>query len=174
MRILPAAALVTAALLLFPPASSPQSLGEIAAREKEKRKSSKPAKVYTERDLRTAGAGGTVSATESGAPAEAETAASGAKEEGKGGAPKGKTEEEVQAEQAKAWREKLQKANENVSKLQADADRLQVALNDLTGNIYGSQRTALLSKLEEVKKQIAAAKQAVADLEDEGRRSRFR
>jgi len=167
-----AAALLAGAILVLPPPVSAQSLGEAAERAKKERKGGK-GKVITESDLRRAGTGaGTVSeapvvsseATEAAAK-EAATATTPAKE---------KTEEELRAEAEAKWRERLQKAQGDVSRLNAEATQLQTSLNDVSQNLYGATRTGMLSKLEEVKKQLAAAQQSVSDLEEEGRRSRFR
>ncbi len=149
-----------------------QSMAELAAKEKEKRKTQKPAKVYDEFELKRSGQGvpayvpaTATSSTSSPAPTAAPSGAPGAKE---------KTADELQAEAEKAWREKLQKANQEVQTFGQLADSIQKNLGDMTGNIYGSQRTNLISQLEQVKADLSAAQQRVADLQEEGRRSRFR
>jgi hypothetical protein len=149
-----------------------QSMAELAAKEKEKRKTQKPAKVYDEFELKRSGQGipayvpaTATSSTSSPAPTAAPSGAAGAKE---------KTADELQAEAEKAWREKLQKANQEVQSFSQLADSIQKNLGDMTGNMYGSQRTSLLSQLEQVKADLSAAQQRVADLQEEGRRSRFR
>jgi len=53
-------------------------------------------------------------------------------------------------------------------------DRLQSALNDISQNLYGATRTGLLNRLDQAQKDLAAAKQKVADLQEEGRRNRYR
>jgi hypothetical protein len=85
-----------------------------------------------------------------------------------------KTEDELRAEAEAKWRERLQQSRNDVSRLNAEADKLQTGLNDMTQNLYGANRTNAMNRLEEVKKQLAAAQTSVADLEEEGRRSRFR
>jgi small-conductance mechanosensitive channel len=165
---------VAAVLLLWPALASTQSLPEAAAKERERRKGQAAPKVYTEEDLQRAGTravgGAEAVAAESGAepgkPAAAGKAA--------GAKPPEKTEDELRQEQEKAWREKLQKATEEVQRLTAQADRLQRGVNDLTGNIYGAARTETLKQLEDTKAKLAAAQQQVVDVQEEGRRSRFR
>lgn len=150
-----------------------QSMAELAAKEKEKRKAQKTAKVYDEYELKKSGQGvpayvpatTTAASAASPAPSSAAAAAPGTKE---------KTADQLQAEAEKAWREKLQKANQEVQTLSQLAASIQRNLDDITGNIYGSQRTNQISHLEQVKADLGAAQQRVADLQEEGRRSRFR
>jgi chromosome segregation ATPase len=173
-RVSTAAALLAAALLTLPQVVSAQSLGEAAERAKRERerKGAKP-KVITEQDLRAAGSrvqelpvSSSETATEA-APAADGTATTAAPA-------KEKTEDELRAEAETQWRNRLQKAREEISRFNAEANQLQASLNDLSQNIYGSNRAATITRLEEVRKQLAAAQQSVADLEEEGRRSRFR
>jgi hypothetical protein len=153
-----------------------QSLGELAAREKERkaRDGGKPPKVYTEYDLRGAGSG-TVSqpGAEQAAPAEAAPKTAAAPGDA-AAAEAPKTEEEQRAEQEQNWRQRRQEAQAEVDRLQKRADEIQGALNDLTQNLYGGTRTAQLTQLEQTQKDLAAAQRKVADLDEEGRRSRYR
>ena len=176
MRLLTRSLLTVSAVALAAAVAWPQSLGEIAAREKErqekvKKKSGGAAHVITENELRGRGAGtysqpGTTSTT----PTPAASPSPGASP----GAPKPKTDDELQAEQEKAWRERLQQAQDEVTRLQAGVDSLQRDLGDPTMGVYGPGRAKSISRLEEAQKQLAAAKQKVGDLQEEGRRSRFR
>lgn len=169
MRMPSVVALVAAALVALPAVSGAQSLAEIAAREKERRKNQKPAKVYTENDVRR-GAGGLGEAGS--APPAAET---GAKAEGSVAAPAKpeKSDEEKRTEQQKAWRERLQKTNEEITRLSAEVDRLQAAA-DGNRNFFSATRTNLMSQLDQTKAQLAQAKQTLSELEDEGRRNLYR
>lgn len=145
-----------------------QGLADAAARERERRKKLSQAKVYTEAELRTSGRGN-LTGLENQAPqgeASPQPAATA------GGA--AKSEDEVRAEQEAAWREKLQQANEDVERFAGQVDALQRDVNDLSGNIYGAGRTKLLNELEAARKRLVDAQQRVADLQEEGRRSRFR
>lgn len=168
-RVLTVAAVLSAALLLVPKAATAQTLGEVAEKEKERRKKEKPAKVYTEGDLKKGGGNvsvvGPASTTSEAKPAEGAEGAAKEKE---------KTDDEKKAEQAKAWREKLDEARANVTRLSAEVTKLQTDANDLSGPLYSSIRTSLLNRLEEAKKLLAAAQQSVTDLEEEGRRNGYR
>jgi hypothetical protein len=172
MRIATVAAAVAAALLLSAAPSGAQSLSELAAKERERRAKAKAGKSYTESDL---GKGAPQPAVEAaatdpkaaGAPAAADAAkADPAKKE--------KTEDELKAERETAWRDKVTKANAEVTRLQARADVLQTALNDLTQNLYGSTRQAQAAELELVQGQLAVARKGLEDLQEEGRRNGYR
>ena len=171
-RVGTGAALVAAAFLVLPLAVSAQSLGEAAERAKKERKGTK-AKVITENDLRSAGSEVPVSSAETIAPADAKETP---KEGTAAAAPATveKTEEELRAEAETKWRERLQKANEDVTRLREEQSQVQRALNDVSQNLYGATRTGLLNRLEAVNKDLAAAQQSVTDIEEEGRRSRYR
>jgi hypothetical protein len=185
-QISTAVAVLTAALLALPQPAPAQSLGEAAERAKKERKGGKT-KVITETDLRQAGGSRVseppVSASEAApeaaaAPAQAEGQAE-VQAEGPGSTesspPSGaKTEDELRAEAQAAWRDRMQKAQADVTRLTTEANQLQLSLNDLSQNVYGTRRTAAMNRLDEVKKQLATAQQSVVDLEEEGRRSRFR
>jgi hypothetical protein len=180
---MPRTAIVVAGVLLLSPGlASPQSLVEAAAKERDRRKGQAAPKVFTDDDLRRAGmkaSGAWGGSGEPGAEQTAKPAAEPGAKPAAGGqaasakAPE-KTEDELRQEQEKAWREKLQKAEEDVQRLSAQAERLQRGLNDLTGNVYGSARTESLRQLEDTKAKLATAQQQVADIQEEGRRSRFR
>jgi chromosome segregation ATPase len=172
-----AAALLAAALLGLPQAASAQSLGEAAEKAKKERKGGSKTKVITDTELRQAGAGrpeapvtSSETATEAAPAAPAEGAAPGTAVPAKAE----KTEDELRAEAEAKWRDRVKKAQEEVGRLNTEANTLQTNLNDLSQNLYGSNRTATMNRLDEVKKQLAVAQQSVADLEEEGRRSRFR
>jgi DNA repair exonuclease SbcCD ATPase subunit len=160
-----------------------QSLGELAAkeqerREKERQKRGGASKVITESDLGRGGkgtvsnAGATsgfpspeASASPSPAPGGTEAAVPAAKE---------KTADEIRAERENDWRQRVQRAREEVTQLSDRLNRLQQSLNDLSGPIYGASRTTLLGQFETTKTELAAANQKVADLEEEGRRNSYR
>jgi hypothetical protein len=169
-RVSMGAALLAAAFLAFPPAVSAQSLGEAAEKAKKERKGK--TKVITESELRRAGTGEPpVSSTETTEAADGKETA----KEGATAAPaKEKTDEELRAEAEAKWRERLQKAEADVTRLTSEASQLQTALNDISQNLYGNTRTGMMARLDEVNKDLAAARQSVADLQEEGRRSRYR
>ena len=152
------------------------SLGEIAAREKDKKKG----KPITEEDLRNRRRGGTVSQPNAeGGSATAASPAPGAAGDKKAGAAtaaadKPKTEDELREEAQTAWREKLTQAQSDVTNWTAEVARLQTALNDTSGPLYGPGRAARVEALENAKRQLAAATTTVETLTEEGRRNRYR
>jgi len=166
-------------------AASAQSLGELAAKEKQKRQGKPAPKVLTEDDLARAGTRGTLSVTgeapgeapAEGAAAEAtDASAEGAQpaagpEGGKPGAKKEKTEDEIQAERRAAWQKKLDFAKQKVSIHQTNVDALQRDLNDFSGGIYTERRTQVLTKFDDEKAKLAAAQAELTALDDEGRRN---
>jgi len=163
-------AVLAAALLAFPTAASAQSLGEAAEKAKRERKGK--TKVITESDLRRAGTEPPVTSAET---TEAVDSKETPKEGAAAAAPaKEKTEEELRAEAETQWRERVQKAEADVTRLRDEASQLQTALNDISQNLYGATRTGMLNRLEAINKELAAAQQSVSDLQEEGRRSRYR
>jgi hypothetical protein len=153
-------------------ADAPPSLGEIAARDKNKKKG----KPITEADLYQAGRKGTVSN-----PGADNTSTAGAATEEKkdgatpaAGGPKPKTEDELRAEGQTAWRGKLEKARADVTRLQNEVNQHQTALGDPSGYQYSSGRAARVARLEAAKTELATAQQQVASLEEEGRRAGYR
>jgi hypothetical protein len=150
------------------------SLGEIAAREKDKKKG----KPITEEDLRNRRRGGTVSQpnAEGGSATTASPApgAAGAQKPGAAAADKPKTDDEVREEAQTAWREKLTQAQADVTNWTAEVTRLQTALNDTSGPLYGPGRAARVEAMENAKRQLATATATVETLTEEGRRNRYR
>lgn len=159
---------------------SAQSLGELAAkeqarREKERQKNGGASKVITESDLRGSGRGTFSNAGSTESPA-AEASPSPAASDGArpAAAQKEKSPDELRAEQEMAWRQGVQQAQAEVTRLAAQLDRLQQSLNDLTAPMYGSGRAALLAQFETTRTDLAAARQKVTDLEEDGRRNSYR
>jgi hypothetical protein len=158
-------------------ADAPVSLGEIAAREKNKKKG----KPITEEDLRNRRRGGTVSQPGGGGGSATATSASpapGAEKAGAtagaGAAEKPPTEEEAFEAAQTAWREKLTAAQSEVTNWTGEVARLQGALNDNTGPLYGPGRQARVEAVENAKRQLAAATTTLENLQEEGRRNRYR
>jgi hypothetical protein len=169
-----AAAVLAAAVLALPQVVSAQSLGEAAERAKKERKGGSKTKVITDTELRQAGGGAPEPPVTSSDGAAEAPPADGATPAATTPAKAEKTEDELRAEAEAKWRDRVQKAQAEVTRLNTEANALQTSLNDLSQNLYGSNRTATMNRLDEVKKQLAAAQQSVSDLEEEGRRSRFR
>jgi hypothetical protein len=175
MRLLTRSLMTVSAFALAAAIAWPQSLAEVAAREKErqdkvKKKTGAAAHVITEDDLRGRGAGtysqpgAGITATPSASPSPGASP----------GAEKVKTDDEIRAEQEKAWRDRFQQAQDEVTRLSGVVDGLQRDLGDATVGVYGPGRAKMISRMEEAQKALAAAKQRADDLQEEGRRNRFR
>jgi hypothetical protein len=179
MRAAHVAAAATAALL-FASIASAQGLGDVAAREKEKRKTEKAegkdtGKVFTESDLGPSLAPASLPQdlpTEEEAKAATDPAAA---EEGEGteGAPADGTSEAAQVDEKaraeEAWHKKLDLAHKEAAVYQEVIDKLQLELNDTSGGIYNPGRAAKINFLEENKQLLAQTQQKIASLEEEGR-----
>lgn len=203
MRVVHAAALTAAALLLASVASA-QGLGDAAAREKERKKaaSAKPAKVYTEGDIgrsmapvaanpdlpataEQAAAEGQPS-TEGQAATEGQPAAEGqAAGEGEVPAAKpaddatkavdaaAKAEEEARAKAEEAWRKRLDQARKEEAVYKDVIGKLQLELDDTSGGLYNPGRAAKIAFQEENKQKLALTQGKIAAIEEEGRRNRY-
>lgn len=182
MRLVHAAALTAAALLLASVASA-QGLGDAAAREKEKRKTSaKPAKVFTESDLPPSSAPATSQPGATGTGSADGKSADGKAAEGQAadGKTKPKTEAEQEAEAEKErqkavedWRAKLDDARKQEQQYKDQIDRIQLYLNDNSG-LYTTGRARSLASQDEAKQKLAEVQARIADLEEQGRRSGYR
>ena len=176
MRLLHAATLTVGALLLASIASA-QGLGDVAAKEKQKRKAApaKPVKVYTEGDIGTSMA--PVSSTPE-LPATADAAAAQAQGDKTATADAAAPDPEKAAEEARAkaqadWRKRLDDARKEEAAHQDLIGKLQLALND-TSSLYNPGRAANAMQLEDTQKKLAEVKTRIASLEDEGRRNGYR
>jgi hypothetical protein len=176
MRPWVAVVAAAAAVAILAPVLRAQSLAEVAARTKKKDEGKpKPAKVYTEADLRgRPAASGAVSQMEGPSGEPAPSPAPGAAAAVPPAGEKPKTEEEERAEKQAAWRERLQHAESEVTRISEEINRAQTALNDISGPLYGGTRAGLITRVEEGKRQLALAQQQVVDLQEEGRRARYR
>jgi hypothetical protein len=190
MRVVHAAALTAAALLLASVASA-QGLGDAAAREREKRKTTppKPAKVYTEGDIggsTPASATPDLPATGGEAAAEGQPAEGQAPAEGEGAAAKpadaatkaadaaAKAEEEARAQAEAAWRKRLDQARKEEAVYKDVIDKLQLELDDTTGGFYNPGRASKIALQEETKQKLAETQGKIAAIEEEGRRNQYR
>jgi hypothetical protein len=175
MRVVNCAGLAIGALLLASVASA-QGLGDVAAREKEKRKATpaeKPGKVYTESDLGSASSTAAAPVVEA-APADAEkpgTSAAGPAKPGNPDAEKAAAEAAAKAQED--WKNRLDQARTEQTNIQANIDRLQAVLAQGSG-MYSSGWTAAMANLEEAKKKLVDVQAKVAALEAEGRSAGYR
>jgi hypothetical protein len=178
MRLVHGAALTVAAVLLASAASA-QGLGDAAAREKEKRKTTavKPAKVYTEGDIGRSMA--PVSATSELPAAAADAAAKPAGEGGAASAEGAATDADKAAEEAKAkaeadWRKRLENARKEEAVYRDVIDKLQLELNDTSAGFYNPGRAAKIAFQDENRQKLAEVQGRIAAIEEEGRRSGYR
>lgn len=147
-----------------------QSLGDAAARERERRKAQKaPAKVYTEDELKSGGATPAATPSEgtnSDAPASPSPTPATAVSE--------KSPDELRAEELKTWRAELDKVNADIARLSADVSSLEAEVGDLRGLQFGTRRTQALQELERTRAELSAARQKADDMLEAGRRRGFR
>jgi hypothetical protein len=173
MRVVHAAALTAAALLLASIASA-QGIGDAAARERQKRKTApaKPVKVLTESDL---GTPSTPETAVEAAPAPADAKAAGQAGDAKSAAAKeGESDPEKEREKAiQAWRTKLEDARKEEQAYKDLADRIQLDLND-TSSLYTPGRARKMTTLDETKQKLADVQARIEALEEEGRRAGYR
>lgn len=166
-----ASVLVAAALLAVPAVVTAQSLGEVAAKEKERReKSTKPAKAYGENDLRS---GGTLTTTTGSSTPAAEPSLGASPAAGGESAATEPTAEEQAAKQ-KAWQDHRTRIQSEITRITAAINSLQARLNDNTGPMYGPGRQSVAENLERAKADLVKA-QADLDASDaEGRTNGYR
>ena len=177
MRLLSAATLGGAALVLLASVASAQGIGDAAAKEKQKRKASpKAAKVYTDDSIgrSMAPVSSTDAAPATDAPAKTDTpAAEGAAGAVGAGEKKDKPEEDPRAKAEADWRQKLDQARKEEAGYQDMVNKVQLSLND-TSSLYSPARAANAQLLEENQKKLAEVKTRIAGLEEEGRRNGYR
>src|SRR5262245_58833302 len=179
MRLLRAATLWGAALVLLASVASAQGIGEAAAKEKEKRKATpKAGKVYTEDSIGRSMAPVSSSDVPPAADAAASTdktdkpAADGAAAAATG-EKKDKPEEDPRVKAEAEWRQKLEQARKEEAGYQEMVNKIQLSLND-TSSLYSPARAANAQLLEENQKKLAEVKTRIAGLEEEGRRNAYR
>jgi hypothetical protein len=178
MRVVTCAGLTAAAVLLASIASA-QGLGDVAAREKEKRKAAAPkkAKVYKESDLGSASSTPASTPAVDPAPAGDAAKAAGPAGEAKPGEKPAEDPEKAAAEAAarveQEWRDKLGKARTDESNYQGTVDRLQASLND-TSSMYSPGWSAAMAELDKTKLKLAEVRAQITTLEEEGRRAGYR
>jgi hypothetical protein len=165
-----ASVLVAAALLAAPALLTAQSLGEVAAKEKERReKDTRPAKAYGENDLRS---GGTVTNTSGGTPAAEPSPAASPAADGENAAAEPSAEQR-EANQ-KAWQANQARIQGEIARITAAIDSFQARLNDNTVPMYGPGRQSVAENLERAKSDLVRA-QADLDASDaEGRTNGYR
>ena len=170
MRI---AAIAVTLALIGPSYVWAESLGEVAAREREKKKGKPAGKVITEQDLgKRHGKGGnynnpdeaTALPPDTTEPATGETPASAAAVDPN--KPKEKTTDELRAEAQTEWRKKRDAKNAEITQIQSQISQLESA------RTYADPTAQ--ARLQKLKDDLTTAQAALSGLEDERRRNGYR
>jgi len=173
MRGLLSAVVIGAVALAAAPGSA-QSLGELAAKEREKRKARTAGKVYSDEDLRKHGSPAAAPADPSsegaGAPAAGSTGGEASSETGAVSETGTVSETDQRAEREKAWRDRWDKANATLDQARDEQTRAQAAYD----NAPDLMKPAFQGRLDDAQKKFRDAEQAVNTLDDERRFSGFR
>ena len=162
-------------------AASAQSLAEVARKEAERRKEVKTSsKVYTNADVRQSGLLTTASSrmTTPATEPPATTATAEAAGSQSVPAPEEKAPEKDQA----YWSGRMSEARDRQRRLELFAESLQTRINSLTTDfvnrddpaqreVIGQQRRDALAELDRVSAELADARKAVGDIQEEARRS---
>ena len=160
-----------------------QSLGDLAKKEQERRKTQPAAKkVYTNDDLQKITAPGGAAPADPAKPGDpaakpADAAGDPAKADAKGDG-KGDKPAPTEAE----WRGRMEAAREALRRGEMFRDALQSRINGLTTDFtarddpyqraqIADDRQKALAELEQVKKDVENAKKAIGDIEEEARRA---
>jgi len=160
-----------------------QSLGDLAKKEQERRKTQPAAKkVYTNDDLQKitppGGAAPADAATPADPAAKSGDAGDAAKGDGKGD---GKGDAKAAPTEAE-WRGRMEAAKDTLRRSELFRDALQSRINGLTTDFtarddpyqraqIADDRQKALAELEQVKKDVDNAKKAIGDIEEEARRA---
>ena len=176
MRLVALVVAGTLAVWLAPRVASAQSLAEIAAKEKERRKGT-GGKVITEADLHGAGRGASVSESEPAgdaeAPAEGATGSEAAAP-GDKAAPKEKTEEEKRADRQAALQKEIDDERAHIEEIKKDMALRQAELNDLTNYTFGGRRADLAKYVEDAQQAIVTHEGQIENLMEQARREGIR
>lgn len=175
-------------VLLLSDVLSAQSLGEIARKEEERRKTIKSSgKVYTNESLKPAPAqppppaGQPAQATVREAPPPSPSGTQGAP--GVQGGPGGQAQAPPEPKKDEAyWRERIKAARDALARAQIFADALQSRINALTADfaarddpaqrdVIAADRQKALAELDRVKQEIQQHTKAIAGIQEEARRA---
>lgn len=151
---------------------SAQTLGEVARKEQQRRKTSKPTgKVYTNKDL---GPGGSAPAPAAEEAAPAATATPEAR--------KDQAEREDPAKTEAYWRDRMKAAQSELERNQVLLEALQARVNALATDfvnrddpaqraVIATNRERALQEMAVVRDKIEKLKQQIADIEEEARKA---
>jgi hypothetical protein len=174
-----AGVMLALALALAVPASA-QSLGDLAKKEQERRKTTPPAKkVYTNDDLKKIYV---PPQAEGQQPATADAKAGETAASAKGDAAKADEKAEPAAPGESQWRARMNGAREDLRRSEMFRDALQSRINGLTADFtarddpyqraqIADDRQKAIAELAQVTKDVEAAKKAIGDIEEEARRA---
>jgi hypothetical protein len=166
------AAFVTAAVVLATPCViRAQSLAEIAEQEKERRKAAKkPAKTFTESDLKRGGPS-TFNAQvgeASSAPAGAAPTASPSPD---AGGAKPKSSDELRADQRAGMQKRIDEQKQLAEVVRKAKAQAELELGDVASMSVGTRRQALQKLVDDSNAELAKIQQAIAAIVEEGRRA---
>jgi hypothetical protein len=156
-------------------AAAAQSLGDVAKKEEQRRKTVKQAgKVYTNDTLKpdptpsvpVSAASGTTPTASSSTPAPTPAPSDDSADKG----------------DEKTWRKRITDARESLQRSQTFADALQTQLNALTTDFVNrddpiqrqqiaNKRDSVTAELERVKKEVTSSTKAISDIQEEARRA---
>jgi len=164
-----------------------QSLGDVAKKEEQRRKTVKSGKVYTNDELKrdptpsvpasaSTGTTSTPSASSTPAPAPASSGNNADRDDS------ANKDGSADKSDEKTWRKRITNARESLQRSQAFADALQSQLNALSTDFVNrddpiqrqqiaKQRDGVLAELDRVKKEVAAQTKAISDIQEEARRA---
>jgi len=176
-------AIAAVGLVMFASLASAQALGDVAKKEESRRKDVKtPAKVYTNSDLRsdTSAAPAPAPAPQPGATGTQQVPSSPSGVQPPQAGDKPATDEPKKDEAF--WKARIAKARDDLGRAQTFADALQSRINALTTDfaarsdpaqraVISTDRQKALAELDRVKKEIEADTKAIADIQDEARKS---
>ena len=157
-------------------AATAQSLGDVAKKEEQRRKTVKTGKVYTNDTLKP---DPTPSVPASNATGTSSTPAASPTPAPSNPAPSSDTPDKGDE---KSWRKRIQDARDSLQRSQTFADALQNQLNSLTTDFVNrddpaqrqqiaNKRDGVQAELERVKKEVAANNKAITDIQEEARRA---
>jgi len=164
-----------------------QSLGDVAKKEEQRRKTVKSGKVYTNDELKrdptpsvpasaSTGTTSTPGASSTPAPAPASSGNNAGKDDS------ANKDGSADKSDEKTWRKRITNARESLQRSQAFADALQSQLNALSTDFVNrddpvqrqqiaKQRDGVVAELDRVKKEVAAQTKAISDIQEEARRA---
>jgi ElaB/YqjD/DUF883 family membrane-anchored ribosome-binding protein len=145
-----------------------QSLGEVAATEKERRKG-EAKRVVTEEDLAKGSRRAPATEADSGATASSDSSSRSTPSAAASDTP----EKDPRAEAQKNWEKRRQQADAEVARLTTRVEELQQAVGDQSVDQYGANRVRRMEELKQAQDKLAAAQQKLDDLEEERRREGY-